>query len=404
LPDRPTDVGSFGEAVYQQLKSLTYAEEHVGVDYALLKFVGAIGQMFQQMDHMAHSDELGQSWTKFLDINRIPCEGVPWLGQFVGVDVDTSLTCDEQRQQIRDKLGWQRGTPEAMKSAIRKCLGGTKTVNFRERYPTPYSLMVVTYGEVLYITSTYENMLLAYPIYQQYLEGTSTYPDPGDFIRYGGSGTIHTSNYLYVKSTYPTYTNLKLNIPTYDVMRDYTWIDNEEFGETVIQDDRYEDIYEKYPTYLQLWLGFDSYEEIWETGWGLNTCVVNAIEAYKPAGLVYDYHIMPSQDYWDLWMENGDYNQIYNTYDNYQEIYVGFPTGVHVPFTIHTYAFYVHTLYSHVWKEFSPYQRMYGVSAGDIPTAGLPPATWEIYSLPDYTELWNKEQTEQDVYQHYAAY
>src|SRR4030095_9834944 len=120
--DRPTDAGAFAEAVYAQLLPLQYAEPEN--EYALLKYIGALGQMFEQMDFLARSDDIGVSWTKLLDIKRISCDGVPWLGQLVGVSVDTSLTCDEQRQQVRDRIGWQRGTPEAMKSAIRKCLGG----------------------------------------------------------------------------------------------------------------------------------------------------------------------------------------------------------------------------------------------------------------------------------------
>jgi hypothetical protein len=75
----------------------------------LTNFIGALSQAYQQMDDLAHSDP---PWSVLLDINNVPDEGLAWFGQFVGTIVNPNLSFDQQRQQIRDRAGWQRGTPK----------------------------------------------------------------------------------------------------------------------------------------------------------------------------------------------------------------------------------------------------------------------------------------------------
>lgn len=163
---RPTDAGNFAESAYAQMAPVAYADEQY--DWPLLKLVGAIGQMFQQYDDLAHSDELGGPWSKLLDINRIPDEGVAWLGQFLGVQVDTSLSIEDQRQQIRDHEGWDRGTLEYLRRKIQQSfqLHGTKKVIIRERDTSPYHFTVITYTSETDIGNlTYAQMLATYTSY-----------------------------------------------------------------------------------------------------------------------------------------------------------------------------------------------------------------------------------------------
>src|SRR3954462_14540124 len=105
---RPTDVSNFGEAVYSQLAPVADLDEANG--WALLILCGALGVMFKQLDDLAHSTP---AWSNMVNPDLCPVEGLPWLGQLIGTRVNTSLSEAAQRQQIKDHLGWTRGTVQA---------------------------------------------------------------------------------------------------------------------------------------------------------------------------------------------------------------------------------------------------------------------------------------------------
>lgn len=140
--NRPTDAGGFAEALYEQMEPLTWADEQYG--WALLCFLGAIGQTIEALDYLAHQEP---AWVGMLDVDNVPDNALPWLGQFVGVVLDASLPSDEQRQQIRDHIGWNRGTPHTFTSLAASKLTGTQTVRLDERTPTPYSFRVITWAD-----------------------------------------------------------------------------------------------------------------------------------------------------------------------------------------------------------------------------------------------------------------
>lgn len=110
----------------------------------LTQFIGALSQAYQQMDDLAHTDP---PWSALLDIDRVPDEGLEWFGQFVGTVVDPNLTHNQQRQQIRARVGWQRGTPAALAAAVQVLLTGTQTVQIIERDTSPYHFEIATYGD-----------------------------------------------------------------------------------------------------------------------------------------------------------------------------------------------------------------------------------------------------------------
>lgn len=164
--NRPTDAGSFAEAVYNHLTPVQEFESAPEIDYALLKYLGAIGQMFQTLDELAH-DSGGVPWSTLLDINRIPDEGLAWIGQFVGVKVNQSLSVSDQFQQVREHSGWNRGSLPAMTKAIRNFVGDNIDFFINERSEDAYTLEVIidietgefTYSR-LYGGSTYNYDLL----------------------------------------------------------------------------------------------------------------------------------------------------------------------------------------------------------------------------------------------------
>ena len=112
----------------------------------LKQFIGAVGQAFQQMDDLAHNSP-NPSWSILMDVDNIPDEGLQWFGQFVGTIVDPNLTYNQQRQQIKQRAGWQRGTPAAIVAAVRPLLTGTQTVALVERDTSAYHFSISTYGD-----------------------------------------------------------------------------------------------------------------------------------------------------------------------------------------------------------------------------------------------------------------
>lgn len=141
---RPTDAGSLAEAVYAQIEPLQNAEEDN--NYALLIFLGALGQMLQDLDYLAHAPDADSPvWFNLLDLDAIPDAALPWLGQFVGIRVNTAFTAAAQRQQIRNHQTWTRGSIAAIQAAIRPTLTGTQTITITERFGgNAYAIKVQT--------------------------------------------------------------------------------------------------------------------------------------------------------------------------------------------------------------------------------------------------------------------
>jgi Phage tail protein (Tail_P2_I) len=139
--DRP-DYGGFADAVYDQMAPVAIWD--ADYDWPLLKYLGAVGQMLELLDSLAHDDI---AWSGMLDLDRVPSNALPWLAQFLGVVLDVSLPDDEQRQQIRTHIGWSRGTPATFKMLAAQKLTGTRTVELHERDTSAYHFTVVTYQD-----------------------------------------------------------------------------------------------------------------------------------------------------------------------------------------------------------------------------------------------------------------
>jgi hypothetical protein len=83
-------------------------------------------------------------WELAVDLDRAPDWILPWLGQFPGVAVNTALTPDLQREQIRDAEGRRRGTVPAIEATARLSLTGTRQVIITERQGSAYRYTVAT--------------------------------------------------------------------------------------------------------------------------------------------------------------------------------------------------------------------------------------------------------------------
>lgn len=120
----PPELESFAANVYYGVAPV--AGEDAQYDYALAKFSGALGVMFQAVEDLARDTPEGPGWSAVVDVDRCPDDWIPWLGQFVGVS-------QGDRQAILTHNGFQRGTPDAIRAAAGARLTGSKLVILQER-------------------------------------------------------------------------------------------------------------------------------------------------------------------------------------------------------------------------------------------------------------------------------
>jgi hypothetical protein len=142
------EVGPFATAIYDELTSLAYEDEEN--DWSLLRYLDALGQMFDEIEDLARDEADGTpGWSKLLDVDRTPAKALPWLAQFVGAELNP-LPEAELREYIRAASNWKRGTFAAIRDTTQFYLRGSKTVRIDERDASPYHYTItVSPNEVL---------------------------------------------------------------------------------------------------------------------------------------------------------------------------------------------------------------------------------------------------------------
>lgn len=97
---------------------------------------------------LAPVDELLQptdrGWPAAFDVDATPDPA--WVGEATGTTVPRGLSVEEQRDYVRDRASWRRGTPRAVKGAVAQLLSGTRRVDLFERDGSPWHLRVQTYS------------------------------------------------------------------------------------------------------------------------------------------------------------------------------------------------------------------------------------------------------------------
>ena len=117
----------FAYELYQSLEPLHFGEYEQG--YALAHYCKAIGLMFDYIDQLARQYE----WESIVDPNEVPREGIRWLAQFVGVQIQRGTSEGAMRAKLLDRSGWYRGTPLAIANAAASTLTGDRKVILIER-------------------------------------------------------------------------------------------------------------------------------------------------------------------------------------------------------------------------------------------------------------------------------
>lgn len=152
-------IGTAGLDIYRSLEPLAFDDP--AQNYALLTLAAAHGAMLQPVDDLVSDTDDGPGWSSILDIDRCPTAALPWLAQFVGVQLTQGDDDATQRQMIRDQPNAARGTPGAIAAAAQSLLTGDRNVFMIERASSAYTLTVITYASETPDPDAVEALLLS---------------------------------------------------------------------------------------------------------------------------------------------------------------------------------------------------------------------------------------------------
>lgn len=148
----------------------------------------------------------GRGWPAAYDLEQTPDPA--WIGTATGTVVPRDLTVEQQREFVRDRAAWRRGTPPAIKGAVAQLLEGTRRVDLFERDGSPWRLRIRTYSAE---TPVDEAALLA---------AAATQKPVGIRLRVEvalGASYDHVeaefADYDDFTETYPTYDEASVHVP-----------------------------------------------------------------------------------------------------------------------------------------------------------------------------------------------
>jgi hypothetical protein len=133
----------FADEAYAALEPIARGDEARG--FPLRALMRALASMHAQGEETIRALGDGyDSWERLWNPRLQPAWMLPFIGQAVGVQVDTSRTSDEQRTQIEEEGTWHRGTPAALIAAVQATLIGSKRVRLIERNGTAWRTLIIT--------------------------------------------------------------------------------------------------------------------------------------------------------------------------------------------------------------------------------------------------------------------
>lgn len=225
----PPAVNNDTRILYDALGPLTAGDAALG--YPLLRWLDGVGSILQPLDDLVRDTPLGPGWSQLMDPNRCPVQYLPWLGQFVGVTVDTSLPETAQRQQIAAEAGFQRGTLASLTAVAQRYLKPGGIVHVYERDGGPYNLTITVFASQM-VGMDYADLSSKYPTYAALSAAFPTYASfaySADELHLAllaakPAGLVLTLNvqsgasYADLTAEYPTYAALSAAFSTYAEM------------------------------------------------------------------------------------------------------------------------------------------------------------------------------------------
>ncbi len=142
-PESPAEEtgGLFAAYSYEILAPL--ADPDAARGYPLRALCRAVGAMFSEVE-VVRAQGGKDAWRKPFDVATCPDLLLPFLGLFVGEQVDPATDTPDKRQQIEEEGNFHRGRPSAMISRVSRTLTGTRRVRLVERASTAWRMLVVT--------------------------------------------------------------------------------------------------------------------------------------------------------------------------------------------------------------------------------------------------------------------
>jgi hypothetical protein len=140
-PAKP-DLVSIAERLRDRTAPLAPDDDAHGYAHAYL--CGSLGAIFAEVAEVFDPEGDTPPLAPLLDPVLCPAWALPWLAQMVGIVLPDGMSEADARSFISEVAGFKRGTRQAMQAAVSVYLTGDKTVYFRERDGSPYTLEVVT--------------------------------------------------------------------------------------------------------------------------------------------------------------------------------------------------------------------------------------------------------------------
>lgn len=137
-------VSAAAEQLYAYLGALATDDE--STDWQLLKYCDSLAAMVEPLFDWVSDTDAMPGWAILFNADEAPVEALPWLAQFVGVQLSEGAPEAEARTAIKAHLGFARGTPAAIEAAAARYLVGPKRVRIQERFAqgvdNPYGLWI----------------------------------------------------------------------------------------------------------------------------------------------------------------------------------------------------------------------------------------------------------------------
>jgi hypothetical protein len=154
VPLARPDLGSVAEDLYARLEPFhrhSYGDREISdeeLGWPLLTYWGLIARLCQEIDDLVRDSDEGAGYTSLMDPDRIKPEGLPWLGQLIGVRMLPNMTTQQQKDRIAGTDGFKRGSSAAVAVATQLHLTGDKNVIINEMLGgNPYRIGVVTWAD-----------------------------------------------------------------------------------------------------------------------------------------------------------------------------------------------------------------------------------------------------------------
>lgn len=213
------------QRLYDAMAPLAWDDEAQG--WALAHFCQALALSLDEVADMVEDDDVNDrpGYAGLFDIDTVAEKYLPYIAQFIGVDIPGQLTDTQKRIRIKETAGWKRGTVDAIKGAARQYLTGTGTVYVVERHGSAYKITVTTLTsetpDVAATTAAIQAQIPAGLVFTHSVVSPSTFAILRDthasfdavktmFVNFAEIAVNPSKQYNYdsLLSTYPSYANL----------------------------------------------------------------------------------------------------------------------------------------------------------------------------------------------------